>query len=104
MRASSLAALVLAALPAVAVAAEKSVVLPADHGYGQLRPGPGVEAAQRHCLTCHSTDYIVMQPPGDARQWQGVVTKMIRVFGAPIGDADARDIVEYLGRAYGPAP
>jgi hypothetical protein len=43
-----------------------------------------------------------MQPRGDARQWQGVVTKMIRVYGAPIGEQDARAIVEYLSSVYGP--
>ena len=44
-----------------------------------------------------------MQPLGDAKQWQGVVTKMIKVYGAPISDPDAQAIVEYLATAYGPA-
>jgi uncharacterized protein (DUF697 family) len=44
-----------------------------------------------------------MQPRGDAKQWEGVVTKMIKVFGAPVSEADARTITEYLARAYGPA-
>ncbi len=44
-----------------------------------------------------------MQPGGDAKQWQGVVTKMVNVYKAPISEADAKTIVEYLASAYGPA-
>ena len=42
-----------------------------------------------------------MQPRGDAKQWEGVVTKMIKVFGAPVSDQDAKAIVEYLATQYG---
>jgi hypothetical protein len=52
-------------------------------------------------VSCHSTDYIVMQPHGNAKQWDGVVTKMIKVFGAPVSDQDAKTIVEYLATQYG---
>src|SRR5215475_3970761 len=93
--------LVLLVLPLVALAADKSISLPDDHPYGQLKAGTGVETARNHCLTCHSTDYIVMQPRGDAKQWQGVVTKMIKVYGAPLNDRDAKTIVEYLAKQYG---
>jgi hypothetical protein len=96
-------ALLVLALPLLALAAETSITLPSDHDYGQLKPGPGVDAARNNCLTCHSTDYVVMQPRGDAKQWQAVVTKMIKVFGAPISDADAQAVVGYLAAAYGPA-
>lgn len=44
------------------------------------------------------------QPRGDAKQWEGVVTKMLKVYGAPISEADAKAIVEYLATAYGPRP
>ncbi len=94
---------VLLVLPLMALAAEKSITLPGDHPYGDLRPGAGLDATRNNCLTCHSTDYIVMQPRGDAKQWQAVVTKMIKVFGAPISDQDAQAITEYLASAYGPA-
>jgi sulfite dehydrogenase (cytochrome) subunit B len=79
----------------------KTVTLPPDHPYADLRPGPGLEVTQAACRTCHSSDYIVMQPRGDAKQWDGVVTKMIKVYGAPISDADAQTIVGYLSSAYG---
>jgi mono/diheme cytochrome c family protein len=90
------------AAPVALLAADKAIRLPPDNPSGQLRPGPGVEAALNNCLTCHSTDYIVRQPRGDAAQWQAVVTKMIAVFGAPISEQDARAIVEYLASTYGP--
>jgi sulfite dehydrogenase (cytochrome) subunit B len=95
------AALVLAVTLAAA-AEEKTIALPPDHGYARLAPGPGSEVTQQKCQFCHSTDYIVMQPRGDAKQWQAVVTKMVTVFGAPISEADAKAIAEYLARAYGP--
>ena len=88
---------------AAAAAQEKRITLPPDHAYGGLAPAPGSDVAQTQCQFCHSTDYIVMQPRGDAKQWEGVVTKMIKVFGAPVSDADAKTITDYLARAYGPA-
>jgi cytochrome c5 len=98
-----LAALLVALLVATASAQEKRITLPPDHAYGGLTPAPGSDVTQTQCQFCHSTDYIVMQPRGNAKQWEGVVTKMIKVFGAPVSDADARTIAEYLARAYGPA-
>ena len=103
MRRAATVGFVVMALGLPVLAADKTITLPSDHAYGQLAPGPGVEAARNHCLTCHSTDYIGMQPRGDAKQWQAVVTKMIKVFGAPIPEADAKTIVEYLATTYGPA-
>ena len=85
-----------------AAAEEKNIALPPDNVYARLAPGPGSEQAQQQCQFCHSTDYIVMQPRGAAKQWQAVVTKMMTVFGAPVSEADAKAIVEYLTAAYGP--
>jgi len=94
-------ALLLLVVGVVTAAEEKRITLPADDAYAQLRPGAGRDVAQTQCQFCHSTDYIVMQPRGDAKQWDGVVTKMRTVFGAPISDADARAITEYLTATYG---
>jgi sulfite dehydrogenase (cytochrome) subunit B len=85
----------------VTVARADDIALPPDHPYGMLAPGPGSEVAQRGCMLCHSTDYIVTQPRGDQKQWEGVVTKMIKVYGAPLSEADARTVVDYLARQYG---
>jgi cytochrome c5 len=91
----------------VAAAAEKnspvkSIELPPDNAMAELRPGPGVDVARANCFPCHSTDYIVRQPRSDAKKWDAEVKKMIAVFGAPISDAGAKVIVNYLATAYGP--
>jgi cytochrome c5 len=91
------------ALPAVVAAEGKTIQQPRDHPYGALADAPDAQLARNVCGICHSTDYIVMQPRGDAKQWDAVVTKMIKVFGAPINEADAKAIVEYLTAVYGPA-
>jgi cytochrome c5 len=85
----------------VAAAEEKSITLPPDNPRAQLKNAPGSDLAQTQCAFCHSTDYIVMQPPGDATQWGAIVTKMQKMFGAPVTEADATAITEYLSAAYG---
>lgn len=69
-----------------------------------LKPGPGRMAAEINCVLCHSLDYITTQPPQSAAQWRGIVTKMIKVYGASISDEEVRVISEYLGVNYGPTP
>ena len=92
------------ALPLAAAGAERTITLPPDDPSARLPDGPGAPETRNACGLCHSTDYIVMQPRGGAAQWQAVVTKMIKVFGAPITDEDAKAIVDYLATRYGPAP
>ena len=82
-------------------AAEKSIKLPDDNAMAQLKPGPNVDVVRANCFDCHSTDYIVRQPASDAKKWEAEVQKMIKVYGAPISEADAKAIVEYLATAYG---
>ncbi|MEN3226213.1 c-type cytochrome [Methylorubrum rhodesianum] len=99
---TGLAALTLLLVSACYDAAEAGPVtydLPEDTA--KLRPGPGVEIAESHCLTCHSPDYIAMQPPKKGHAfWAAEVTKMIKVYGAPIGEADAKAIADYLAASY----
>ena len=90
--------------PPVARAVEKSMTLPPDNAYAELAPGPGVEVVRAQCGSCHSTDYIVIQPRGDVKQWQGVVTKMRKIYGVVLNEQDAQTIVEYLVSAHGPTP
>ena len=64
-----------------------------------FKPGPNLETVQNNCTACHSADYIKTQPQGPAFKkdfWQAEVTKMIKVYGAPIDDADVSKIVDYL--------
>ncbi len=89
------------ALPLIAVAAERTIILPPDDPHAALPDGAGAQATRNACGFCHSTDYIVMQPRGDAKQWQAVVMKMMKVYGAPIKDEDVQAIVDYLARVYG---
>ena len=65
-----------------------------------LKPGPNLEVAQNNCTACHSADYIKTQPIMKKDFWQAEVTKMIKVYGAPIEDADVPKIVEYLAATY----
>lgn len=68
----------------------------------KLRPGPGVDKVERNCATCHSLAYIPMNSPFlNETGWRVEVTKMIRAMGAPIADADADAIVDYLAKYYG---
>jgi cytochrome c5 len=97
-------AVVLLVVPLVAWAADQiSITLPPDNALATLKPGPGIEVTQANCGICHSTDYIVRQPQGDAKQWQAEVTKMVKVFGAPVSPENEKRIIEYLSSAYGPA-
>jgi sulfite dehydrogenase (cytochrome) subunit B len=67
-----------------------------------FKPGPGLEVVKGNCSACHSADYIKTQPPMKDRKgfWQAEVTKMIKVYGAPIDDADVGKIVDYLAATY----
>ena len=94
----ALAALFTLTVPPMLFAAEKSGVVKIDlpPETAQLKPGPGLEAASRNCRTCHSVDYIYMQPPLTREQWTATVMKMKKAFGAPIPDNDVTMIVNYL--------
>ncbi len=66
-----------------------------------LKDGPGKDKVMTWCAICHTPDYIPMQPLLPAKTWEGEVHKMIKVFGAPIPDADAKTIISYLVSQYG---
>lgn len=94
------------ALPGASYALEKgatrSINLPAiDTG---LKDGKGKEKVVTYCNICHSVDYITMQPPLTNAQWTATVNKMIKVFGAPIGEEDAKAVIDYLAAQYGTKP
>ena len=66
-----------------------------------LKKAPGLDRVETNCAVCHSLDYIQMNSPfPDAALWDAEVTKMIKVYGAPIGDADAAAIADYLKHNY----
>jgi hypothetical protein len=77
----------------VVVAAEQRVA---------LKDGPGRDKVEANCASCHSLDYILGNSPFMTRQvWDAEVTKMVKAFGAPISDADSKEIVDYLTKYYG---
>src|SRR5260370_35515720 len=66
-----------------------------------FKPGPTLDVVRNNCTACHSADYISTQPRGLKKDfWQAEVTKMIKVYGAPIEDADVGKIVDYLAATY----
>ncbi|MGC2064068.1 MAG: hypothetical protein WA610_13925 [Thermodesulfovibrionales bacterium] len=67
----------------------------------ELSSGAGKDTTEKYCNLCHSLDYITMQPKFSKAQWTGTVNKMIKTFGGPISDDDAKVIIEYLAGAYG---
>jgi sulfite dehydrogenase (cytochrome) subunit B len=70
-----------------------------------LKAGPGLDAVQASCATCHTLNYIRMNSvflTPDA--WKAEVTKMRAAFGAPIDDDTADTIVKYLSSTYGVQP
>ena len=68
----------------------------------KLKPGPGVDAVEHNCATCHTLAYIPMNSPFlNAAGWNAEVTKMIKAMGAPISEDDAKAIVDYLAKNYG---
>jgi len=92
MRALTIA-IVTAALALPAFADEASIA---------LKKAPGLDKVQANCGTCHSLDYIQMNSPFmNAATWDAEVTKMIKAYGAPISDADAAAIKDYLKANYG---
>jgi len=74
----------------------------ADEKSVQLKKAPGLEQVEAHCQACHSLDYIPMNSPfPNAALWDAEITKMIKAYGAPIDDADAKAIADYLKKNYG---
>ena len=88
-----LIALVAVILAVPAMAEEKLI---------DLKKAPGLDKVEGNCGACHSLDYIQMNSPyPNAALWDAEVTKMIKAFGAPISEADAKAIKEYLTKNYG---
>ncbi|HMA57592.1 MAG TPA: cytochrome c [Pseudolabrys sp.] len=86
-------ALVAALIASPAFAAEQVI---------KLKQAPGVDKVEANCQACHTLAYIPMNSPFlNAAGWGAAVTKMVKAFGAPIDDADAKVIADYLAKNYG---
>jgi hypothetical protein len=74
----------------------------ADEKPIQLKKADGLDKVEGNCGSCHSLDYIQMNSPfPSAALWDAEITKMIKAFGAPIDEADAKAIGDYLKKNYG---
>jgi sulfite dehydrogenase (cytochrome) subunit B len=100
---------ILAATSLVAISAMPMISMAKPFGYqlpdetAAFKPGPNLEVVQGNCAACHSADYIKTEPQGPKFKkdfWQAEVMKMIKVYGAPIDEADVGKIVEYLSQTY----
>jgi mono/diheme cytochrome c family protein len=68
----------------------------------KLKPGPGLDKVEANCQACHTLAYIPMNSPFlNAAGWDATVNKMINALKAPIDEADAKAIKEYLAKNYG---
>ena len=68
----------------------------------KLKPSEGAEVVEQNCATCHSLDYLEMNSVFlDQKGWQAEVTKMVKVFGAPVTEQDQAKIIAYLVAIYG---
>jgi mono/diheme cytochrome c family protein len=93
MRALAIAAFSVTTFATIAIADEKPV---------QLKRAEGLDKVEGNCASCHSLDYVLMNSPfPNAAVWEATVTKMIKAFGAPIDEADAKVITAYLKKNYG---
>jgi mono/diheme cytochrome c family protein len=93
--------LLLTAAATPALAKPINFELPAETA--TFKPGPNLDTVQGNCGACHSADYIQTQPTGPKFKkdfWQAEVTKMIKVYGAPIDEKDVPAIVDYLSTTY----
>ena len=72
----------------------ESVVFPSS---AELFPGGAdAQVVNANCLACHSVGMVLNQPPLSQAAWQAEVTKMIKLYKAPISETNVPAIVDYL--------
>jgi hypothetical protein len=73
----------------------------ADESQLRLIDAPGRDSVLANCSVCHSVDYVLMSAGiPDRKGWEASISKMRKIMGAPISDADASVILEYLANNY----
>ena len=83
-------------IAATAATTFKSVKTEFPDSSEQFPAGPHADAINNNCLGCHSADMVLDQPPMTRAKWQAVVDKMRSSYKAPVNDADAKAVVDYL--------
>lgn len=75
--------------------ANASIALP--DAFSETFPaGPGSQAMDNNCRTCHSPSMVLTQPPLKSEEWAKEIEKMVKVYKAPIPPADVPAIQAYL--------
>ncbi len=69
-----------------------------------LPDGPNRPQFQAYCRLCHSPRLVLTQPRLTQDKWAGVVSKMVKTYGAPIPPEQEPDIVAYLTAVHGLQP
>ncbi len=62
----------------------------------EAQAGPGADLMAGNCMSCHTPGMILNQPALTRAEWTGGVMKMVKIYKAPIDDADLPAIVTYL--------
>jgi len=103
IRLAALAAALISAAAFATLAEAKPVKITLPQETATFKPGTNRDAVMSNCTACHSADYVQTQPHGPKFKkdfWTAEVNKMIKVYGAPIDEADIGKIVEYLTENY----
>ena len=79
----------------------RSVKVDLPLGDRMFPAGPGVDAVNNNCLTCHSVGMVLTQPALPKAQWRAEVEKMRDAYKAPIEPQDVDAIVDYLATIKG---
>ena len=91
----------LIAAPIGAAAISTVAVASPPEEFTQLKDGPARDLTVGRCIVCHSLEYIPSNSPAMNRAaWQKSIQKMRERFGAPITDAEAEKILDYLEANY----
>lgn len=91
----------LAVAAACVVLAAAALAAGAGENTFRLKDAPGRDLTQGRCAVCHSVDYIPGNAPAmDRAGWAKSIQKMRDRFGAPITDAEAQQILDYLAANY----
>ncbi len=74
--------------------ADASITLPDDPI--DLPEGPARDVVMENCTACHSPSTMLQQPKVSREKWESIVGKMRKLYKAPVDDAAAGQIVDYM--------
>ena len=60
--------------------------------------GEAASVANSYCLTCHSVDMVLTQPPRTTAQWTETINKMRSAYGAPVPADQVGALALYLSQ------